>query len=75
MKIEYKVRPVTRYVVTRFHDDGRNQGSELKGQFDNELTAYEVANALARHESADHDLGSVIGPDLPEHLWTKPSIL
>jgi hypothetical protein len=54
MKIEYRVRPVTRYHVTRFEesDDGRSgpTGSSGKGEYANEQTAYEVAYALARQE-------------------------
>lgn len=51
-KIEYRVRPVTRYVVTRYHEaaDGRTGGSEVKGEYDNHDMAYEVAYALAKHE-------------------------
>lgn len=51
MKIEYRVRPVTRYVVTRYHEgDGGTAGSEVKGTFDNPDIAHEVAYALCREE-------------------------
>jgi hypothetical protein len=49
MKIEYRVRPVTRYVVTRWHD-GEGVGVEQKGEFDNFDTAYAVGYALCKHE-------------------------
>jgi len=51
-KIEYRVRPVTRYVVTRLHrsDDGRQGGVETKGEYDNESIAFEVGYALCRQE-------------------------
>lgn len=49
-KIEYRVRPVTRYVVTRYHQNGSLAGVEGKGEFDNESTAYEVGYALAHDE-------------------------
>lgn len=51
-KIEYRVRPVTRYVVTRFHQDryGPGAGVETKGEFDNGDVAYQVAYALCRDE-------------------------
>lgn len=54
-KIEYRVRPVTRYVVTRYEEHSHPNGNPgggccTKGEFDNEETAYAVAYALARHE-------------------------
>ncbi len=50
--IEYKVRPVTRYVVTRYEqeDVGAKGTSEVKGEFDNASTAYEVGYALCKEE-------------------------
>lgn len=55
--IEYRVRPVTRYIVTRFeshdHPDGRSGGgSRPLGEFDSADTAYEVGYALCK---AEHD--------------------
>ena len=49
------MRPVTRYVVTRYHEDAREGGSgacgcDAKGEFDNERSAYDVAYALCKHE-------------------------
>ena len=52
-KIEYRVRPVTRYVVTRFRDSGdarEASGSEPRGAFDNADIAYQVAYALCNQE-------------------------
>lgn len=54
-KIEYRVRPVTRFIVTRFecvsHPDGRESGScYTRGEFDNFETAYQVGYALCRDE-------------------------
>lgn len=54
--VEYRVRPVTRYIVTRFEAevlaDGRSGacGSSTKGEFDNWDTAYAVGYALAKQE-------------------------
>lgn len=50
--IEYRIRPVTRYIVTKFEQD-ENCGSVggLGGEFDNYESAYQVAYALA---DADH---------------------
>lgn len=62
MKIEYKVRPVTRFVVTKYSEgipvDGCAQ-SECKGEFDNPVVAYQVAYALAKEDQSRHgfDLG------------------
>lgn len=57
---EFKVRPVTRYIVTRYDGVKRANGTEsgssprqLGNEFANADTAYEVAYALARQE-AEH---------------------
>lgn len=58
--IEYRVRPVTRYVVTKYEnldtverEGGNRQAGSVGtcGEFDNESTAYNVAYALCK---ADH---------------------
>jgi hypothetical protein len=51
--IEYKVRPVTRYIVTRFESDGESGGSEVCGEFDREENAMRVGFALAKND-LDH---------------------
>ena len=63
MKVEYRVRPVTRYVVTRYHesDSGRTGGVETKGEYDNEQVAYDVGYALAAHEH--QQLGYPVGDE------------
>jgi hypothetical protein len=54
--IEYRVRPVTRYIVTRFWSENggdlNGAGSSQHGEFDNADTAYQVGYALcaAEHE-------------------------
>ena len=56
--IEYKVRPVTRYVVTRFESGA---GSAQQGEFDNADSAHAVAYALCR---AEHErLGWPVGDE------------
>jgi len=71
MKIEYKVRPVTRYVVTRYEelDNGGGAGCIGKGEFDNAEIAYQVAYALAKeeHQSFGFPPGDerIIYPDQP----------
>lgn len=72
--IEYKVRPVTRYVVTRFERAGemKQSMSEVKGEFDNASTAYEVGYALCKEEHIRS--GKAIGhedfryPEYPDKL-------
>ena len=56
-KVEYRVRKIERYIVTRFHEDegGQTGGSAVKGEYDNEDIATEVAYALCRAEH--HALG------------------
>lgn len=51
MKVEYKIRPVTRYVVTRYAvTDCGESGSSVKGEYDNADVAYQVGYALAKEE-------------------------
>lgn len=52
--VEYRVRPVTRYHVTRFESDGNKAGVESLGEFDNESQANKVAKALAYLEGKLH---------------------
>lgn len=57
MNVEYKVRPIIRYVVTRHYQSsgvglGVTGGSETKGEYDNADVAYEVAYALCKSEHA-----------------------
>ena len=65
-KIEYRVRPVTRYIVTRYEQTfggAASVGGSVagRGEYDNEATAYEVGYALAR---ADHErLGWPLGDE------------
>lgn len=76
MKIEYKVRPVTRYVVTRFEardesdKGGSFVGSAVCGEFQKGETAFHVAYALARAESEKLGLSpgdeTVMYPEAPE---------
>ena len=53
-RIEYRVRPVTRYIVTRWEegDDGRSGSVCDRGEYDNAHVAHEVGCALAK---ADQD--------------------
>lgn len=51
--IEYQVRLVTRYIVTRFESSNSEGGaghcgSAVKGEYENADVAYEVAYALAK---------------------------
>jgi hypothetical protein len=56
MKIEYRIRPVTRYIVTRWEDanaeDNHNVACarQIGGEYANEETAYEVGYALCNAE-------------------------
>lgn len=75
MKVEYKVRPVTRFIVTRYKSEtyppesklGSTGTSEVKGEFDNFKTAHAVAYALAKQEAFNLNLSplddTVIYPD------------
>lgn len=49
-KIEYRVRSVTRYIVTRYEQSGNGGACDTKGEYGNVQTAYDVAHALCREE-------------------------
>ena len=51
-KVEYRVRPIIRFVVTRYHETegGNTGGTSERGHYDNEEVAFEVAYALAKAE-------------------------
>lgn len=62
-KVEYRVRKIERYVVTRYHEIGGGIGAgvDTKGEYGNAGTAREVAYALCK---AEHDsLGWPIGDE------------
>lgn len=44
--VEYRVRPVSRYVVTRYEDAGNVGSVETIGEFDNEQQAMRVMAAM-----------------------------
>ena len=50
--IEYRVRMVPRYIVTRYEANPNVGGSSQHGEFDNQDTAYAVGYALCK---AEHD--------------------
>lgn len=70
-RIEYRVRPVTRFIVTVFRAAGDECHSSAGcGEFDNEETAYAVGYALAK---AEHDrLGWPIADERIQYP-TRPS--
>lgn len=62
-KIEYRLRPVTRYIVTRFEESASgNSGSSVEiGTYPSGEVAYEVGYALAK---AEHErLGLPVGDE------------
>lgn len=60
-KIEYRVRPVTRYIVTKFEQQLDNSACTVCGEFDTQKQAYDVGYALAK---ADHNrLGYPLGDE------------
>lgn len=75
--VEYRVKPVTRYIVTRhekrtdprFDNPQRSQTAE-KGTFDNPVIAFEVAYALAGQEH--EQLGWPVGDDRMQYPKGDP---
>ena len=51
-KVEYRVRPVTRFIVTKYEEEGAAQSVQTMGEYDNQFVAQEVAYALCK---ADHE--------------------
>lgn len=49
--IEYRVRPVTRYIVTKFTNEPDQVSSQPMGEFDNEILASNAAQAFADQET------------------------
>lgn len=62
---EFRVRPVTRYIVTSYHEyEGgakTTSGGRAHGEFENADTAYQVAYALCRqkHEQLGYAPGDM----------------
>lgn len=52
MQTEYQVRPVTRYVVTRYAKDSDGAASTTIGEFANGTQADTVADAMVSHDLA-----------------------
>jgi hypothetical protein len=73
-KVEYRVRPVTRYIITRYAVEGAGGSIETRGEYDNAHVAYEVGYALAK---AEHErLGYPPGDErivYPEPLAVAPN--
>lgn len=72
--IEYRVREVPRYIVTRYEEehtgDKCSAGSSVHGEFDNFDTAYAVAYALCK---AEHDkLGWPPGDERIQYPHSMP---
>lgn len=62
-KLEYRVKRITRYVITRHEEDlsGRCGSTVEKGTYDNADVAHEVAYALCKQ---DHErLGYPVGDE------------
>ncbi|WP_447741574.1 hypothetical protein [Pseudomonas laurentiana] len=53
MKTEYQVRPITRYIVTRYTSDADSASSTLVGEFANGQQADLVADAMVAKDQAD----------------------
>lgn len=68
--IQYSVRPITRYIITRYHADGDAAGVETKGEYDSARVAYEVAYALCK---AEHDAAKT-EPDDMNFIYPDPKI-
>jgi hypothetical protein len=67
--VEYRVRPVTRYIVTRYEGDDRGGCSAPIGEYASEETAYAVGYAMCKKEHNDSgeplDSMSFIYPEPP----------
>ena len=50
VKVEYRVRPHTRYTVTRWYEGINTGGCEEIGEYSREESAYDVAYAMCKAE-------------------------
>jgi len=73
MNIEYRVRPVTRFIVTRFESDGNKAGCENKGEFGSYGMAWNVAQALGLQDHAREGV-SVTLPEYDSTMVEQPQI-
>ncbi len=71
MKVEYKVREIKRYIVTRFESTENTGSSSVRGEYDNFDMAYNVACALAKMDR--DNLGYPPGDDRIMFPEEKPS--
>lgn len=53
MKTEYQVRPVTRYIVSRYATDADSASSSMIGEFPSGQQADLVADAMVAKDRAD----------------------
>lgn len=81
--IEYKVRPIARFVVTRFEQEDDGQGtaaagrSQMLGEYESHDTAYEVAYALAKTEYDKYPAEHFFFPErlIPRgSQWPRPEV-
>lgn len=64
--VEYRVRPVTRYVVTRYQTDTEGAcGCEAMGEFDNEVKASNAVLAFGDSETIDAQPADVVITNRP----------
>ena len=71
--VEYRVRPVTRYIVTRFYDiEGDRTGVETVAELPQQYIAYQLANALGKNES--ELIPGVIYPEADGFLRSAASV-
>jgi hypothetical protein len=84
MTIEYRVKRVERFIVTRFEgaDDGAVAGSSIRqigNEFSNADVAYEVGYALARQEAEQNGYGPgdmrMIYPTHPRDANASPHVI
>ncbi len=61
-RIEYRIRKVTRYILTRYEETTNGGGvQQIGGEYDNPQMAYEIGYAMAK---LDHDRqGWPVGDD------------
>jgi hypothetical protein len=51
--IEYQVRPVSRFIVTKYENDGASSSSGVVGEFDSHRRALDVAHAVAAYDGGE----------------------
>jgi hypothetical protein len=77
MAVEFRVKEIKRYIVTRHEDNGTTGGTTQIGEYASGETAYQVGYAMCRHEhnASGEPVESMnfIYPSIPDGVSVAPN--